>query len=323
MLSTPPEEWTQRLPDDKATRHPFRGRLLTFDELAALRASERLDVQSTVEARRERYRACRKAIAALADVFAAARIDVAVLIGNDQMECFRGDVMPAFGVMWGETIRNSMYDEARLASLPPGIAISIPGYIPPDGAEYPGVPDLGRHIIECAIREGFDVTSIRDMPYGETPHAFGFIYRQIMNDRPVPSVPVFVNTYYPPNQPTVQRCAEFGSMLVRAIESWKSHARVAIIGSGGLTHFAIDEEFDRRFLDALRTNDLDSLTSLDEFDFQSGTSELKNWIPVASAMAAVGLTGHLVAYVPCYRSAAGTGTGMGFMYWQESREPLA
>ena len=42
-------------------------------------------------------------------------------------------------------------------------------------------------------------------------------------------------------------------------------------------------------------------------------------IPVvraAGAMAQLGLEPHLLDYVPCYRSEAGTGNAMGFVYWQ-------
>ena len=66
-----------------------------------------------------------------------------------------------------------------------------------------------------------------------------------MRDRPVPSVMVTVNAFFPPNQPTVRRCHAFGQSILRAIQSWESDARVALIASGGLTHFVIDETVDQ------------------------------------------------------------------------------
>jgi 3-O-methylgallate 3,4-dioxygenase len=114
----------------------------------------------------------------------------------------------------------------------------------------------------------------------------------------------------------VQRCYEFGKSIVRAIQSWSSDARVALIASGGLSHFVIDEEVDRIVLDALRSADITELAQLPEPIFQSGTSEIKNWVPLAGAMAELGLPMTLVDYVPCYRSEAGTGNGMGFVYWE-------
>jgi seryl-tRNA synthetase len=46
-----------------------------------------------------------------------------------------------------------------------------------------------------------------------------------------------------------------------------------------------------------------------------GTAEIKNWYPVISAMNQTKLRYHLVDYVPCYRSEAGTGNAMAFVYW--------
>ena len=38
--------------------------------------------------------------------------------------------------------------------------------------------------------------------------------------------------------------------------------------------------------------------------------------PVVAAMNAAGLRYHQVDYVPCYRSEAGTGNAMAFVYWR-------
>jgi len=36
-------------------------------------------------------------------------------------------------------------------------------------------------------------------------HAFGHIYRQVMRDKVVPNVPIYQNTFFPPNQPKASR----------------------------------------------------------------------------------------------------------------------
>jgi hypothetical protein len=319
MLSTPPDQWGQRVVADRANKeHFYKGGTYDFAQLAKLREKENLGAQVSPEIWAERHAACRRALAEMARVFDRVKPDVAVIVGNDQTELFNPANVPAFAVYWGDTILNHEYSQAFLAKKSPGIAVSVPGHIPPNGAEYPGQPELGRHLIESVMREGFDVSSLRQFPAGcETiPHAYGFVYRQIMGDRPVPSVPVFTNTFYPPNQPTVARCHEFGKSLLRAIQSWDSDARVALIASGGLSHFVIDEDVDRIVLDALRTGDITELANLPESIFQSGTSEIKNWVPVAGAMAELKMPMTLVDYVPCYRSEAGTGNGMGFVYWE-------
>ncbi len=122
---------------------------------------------------------------------------------------------------------------------------------------------------------------------------------------------MFVNTFYPPNQPSASRCYNFGRMLARAIASWPGDQKVVIVASGGLTHFVVNEGFDHRVIETMEKGDAAALTSLPEGMFQSGTSEIKNWIVAAGAMAEAGLSMKWVDYVPCYRSEAGSGSGMG------------
>jgi 3-O-methylgallate 3,4-dioxygenase len=321
MLSTPPDQWGQRVEADKRNpQHWFKGKPYTFNELVALRANEKMQDQITQKVWNERHAACRKAIAKLASVFEEVKPDIAVIVGNDQMEMFTAGTIPAMSVFWGDKLPNEFPDEEEMAALPPGIPISVPGHIPPEGAIYDGLPKLGRHIIDRAIEDSFDVASVTTLPENgrqHIPHAFGFVFRQIMNDKPVPTVPVILNTFYPPNQPTVGRCYEFGKSIVRAIQSWDDKLRVALIASGGLSHFVVDEEVDNAVMDALRKRQIGDVADLGEAVFQAGTSECKNWVPVAGAMADLGYKPNVVDYVPCYRSVAGTGNAMGFVYWKK------
>jgi len=191
---------------------------------------------------------------------------------------------------------------------------------PPGYSESLTLSDLGRHVIGNLGSEGFDVSQLTKLPTGAigsnaAPHAYGFIYRRIMRDKVTPHVPVFVNTFYPPNQPPARRCYQFGQALGRAIAAWPEDLKVAIIASGGLTHFVVDEGFDSEVLEALKKNDACALAGFPENMFQSGTSEIKNWITVAGAMSEAGLKMKLLDYVACYRSEAGTGSAMGFALW--------
>lgn len=319
MLSTPPEQWGQRIAADMANRaHTFRGKTHTFDELVALRRDEGLAQQVTPAMWANRSAACRQAISKLAEVFDRVRPDVAVIFGNDQMELFGDENIPAFAAYWGDTIHNEEYSAERMAKLLPGIPISVPGHIPAGGASYPGHAELAAHIIGEIKSSGFDVAALKRFPshHPTIPHAFGFVYRQVMSDRVIPSVPLFINTFYPPNQPSARRCREFGEAVTRAVHSWEGGERVALIASGGLSHFVIDEMLDEVVLDALRSCDVASLESIHESMFQSGSSEIKNWIPLAAAMAALGWPANIVDYVPCYRSEAGTGNAMAFAWWE-------
>ena len=69
-------------------------------------------------------------------------------------------------------------------------------------------------------------------------------------------VPLLLNTYYPPNVPTAARCHDIGRALRRVLDADTSDLRVAIVASGGLSHFVVDEELDRRVMRALPCREL-------------------------------------------------------------------
>ncbi len=323
LLATPPELWGGRVEADR--RNPslvFRDGTFKFDELAKLRAGENLEAQIELPVKQKRYDACQRAMEEMARVFKEAKPDVAILVGNDQMEVFEDANIPAFMVCFGETVENVPFSEEQKKRLPPGIEVAEPNHHGPTAESYPGHPALGRHLIETLVQKDFDIAASARLPQSASsnisglPHAYGFIYRRIMQDNYVPAVPVFINTFYPPNQPSVKRCFALGNALVDAIASWDEDMRVAVIGSGGMSHFVVDEALDRGFLGAMQRNDKDALMAIPSYNFRSGSSELKNWIPVSGAMNEVGLKMSYLEYQPLYRSAAGTGSGMGFAIWR-------
>ena len=320
LLSTPPDMWNLRAEWDKKQLHPFRGREYTYEELKAERRGENLAAQITPEERRRRYDACQRAIEQLAQIWAAAKPDVAVIFGNDQMELFSKELIPAFFVYAGETVESGPVSEERKAKMDPGIAVSLDGHKPKERRTYPTLPALARRIVDQAMQEEFDVSVSTRLPAGphgsDIPHAFGFIYERIMKGKVVPNVPLFTNTFYPPNQPSAKRCYRFGEIVAKAIEGWDSDLRVAVFGSGGLSHFAVNEEFDKEVIAAVRAGDKAKLTALPHDLLQEGTSEVKNWIPLSAVMTRTKLAPNFIDYVPCYRSEAGTGNAMAFMYWQ-------
>ena len=323
LLGTPPELWTGRVQAD--IQNPalaFRGKTYDFEALSKLREAENFGPQIELPVRQKRYDACQKAIAELARVFAETRPDVVVMLGNDQMEIMGDDNQPAFMVCHADRLDNVPFSEEQKKRLGPGVAVAEPNHHPSTPKTYPGHPALGLHLIRKLMEQNFDVASSRVLPERPEsrltglPHAFGFFYQRVMGDTAPPTVPVFTNTFYPPNQPTARRCLDFGTAIARAVEAWDSDLRVAIIGSGGMSHFVVDEKFDREFLEAFANRDPGPLLSFPENYYVSGNSELKNWIPTKSAMDAAGLKMTLVDYQPLFRSLAGTGSGMGFAYWR-------
>lgn len=272
----------------------------------------------------QRFDACQRALDTLAERFNEARADVVILLGNDQREVFKEDLTPSITVYAGECIENIPLTEAQVARLPPGVAIAEEGHCPPDGATYPGAPDVADALVRALCDRHFDVARSVRLSGGEDrqhgiPHAFGFLYRRIMRDAPPPSVPIFLNVGVAPNQPRAARCLAFGHALRAAIEQLPGDLRVAVLASGGMTHFVIDEALDRRVLNAFGEHDEAALADIPEPYFNGNTAEIKSWYPLAAAMHDIDWRMTLVDYVPCYRTEAGTGNAMAFAYWTPAK----
>jgi hypothetical protein len=320
QLHTTVEQWALRVKADKARKHLFRRGSYSFDELVAMRRDEGLEARSGRAAMTESHRRCRVGMSVLADKWSEIKPDIAVILGNDQNEMFETEQLnPAFTVFCGAKIPNYTQSEERRRELPPGVAEGEHGHATDEYTEYEGVPNLAHRIVDELIAHDFDVAVSKSWPANArngAPHAFGHIYRQVMRDQVVPNVPIIQNTFFPPNQPTARRAYAFGRAVKKAIDSWSADKTVAVFGSGGMSHFVIDEEFDRAFVDALRRKDSKYLSSIPLVDLQSGTSELKSWITLAGVLEDLDCTMHEIDYVPCYRSAAGTGTANGFYWWE-------
>ena len=50
------------------------------------------------------------------------------------------------------------------------------------------------------------------------------------------------------------------------------------MASGGLSHFVVDEELDRRVMCALETGDAATLRAIPRPALKSGSSEILNWV---------------------------------------------
>jgi 3-O-methylgallate 3,4-dioxygenase len=311
QLSTPPEFWPMHGERDK--RNPglltTDGTPITYEALLDT-APPSMAKELTLETWQSRYEACQKGIAQLAETLARVSPDIVVIVGDDQEELFSDENMPAVLVYWGEELLNlPLYADTPS----PALRAAAWAYGKKE-ATYPVAADIGKHLIKCLIDEEFDVAHSRMLKPGRgMGHAFSFVYGRIMNGKSIPTVPVMVNTYYPPNQPTPKRCYDLGRAVRSAIEAWPGDARVAVIGSGGLSHFVIDEALDHQVLKAMQSKDVDGIYALPRKRLDSGTSEIRNWIVTAGAVEHLDM--QVIDYVPCYRSPAGTGCAMAFAAW--------
>jgi hypothetical protein len=276
-------------------------------------APKGLDEALQPEAMRARYERCQAGIAKLRDAIGKVAPDIIVIIGDDQKEMLLENNLPAFLVYWGKEIYNrpttkiepwDWYTEARRR------------YYEPEPKAFPVASDLGEHLVGALMEANFDVAQSTRQPenVGEGEgHAFAFPREILMPNKSVPVVPVCINAYYPPNQPSAQRCYNFGKALARAVQSWPKNARVAFIATGGLSHFCLDEEFDRNLIAAMQLKNESAITATPPAKLKSGSGEIRNWIALAGAMESLNL--NWSDYVPCYRSPAGTGTGIAFAIW--------
>ena len=86
----------------------------------------------------------------------------------------------------------------------------------------------------------------------------------------IPNLPIYQNTFFPPNQPPARRSYDFGLQVGEAIRSWDSDMKVVVFGSGGMSHFCIDEAWDKKFMDAMISGDIAYLKSIPLDELQAG-----------------------------------------------------
>jgi len=316
QLSTPPDGWALRGENDKRNRALIGadGIVSDYEGLLARTDVARIAKEITPEKFRQRHQQNQKGIARLVEALYRANLDVLVMVGDDQQEYLQDDNMPGFCIYWGDEVKVTGRGADPATGNQPLIGYSTEERILPTHSA------LGRHLIEYLVEAEFDVgrSSFLDpnrggRAKGGIGHAFGFIYHRIMSQEVIPAVPIMVNTYYPPNQPTPRRCYDLGRALKSAIEAWPAQARVGIMASGGLSHFVVDEELDQMALAGMREKNPTRLSQLPREKMNSGSSEIRNWIVVAGATEHLDM--ELLDYVPCYRSPAGTGCAMGFARW--------
>jgi len=312
MLNMEPEAWIVRGQHDRNNKflRDAEGNECTYEDLLRA-ASPSVMKEITMDKIAERHEANQRGIDSVRKALYDAKVDILVMFGDDHMEVFNNEIMPPVAVYWGEKFPYVQYGILKWP-YEPNLKPDL--WYWDEAREFPVASDLGRHLIESLMHDNFDVSHSKSYRSGiGMSHSYAFVYRRVMTEGVIPTVPIHLNTYFPPNQPTPERCYRLGQAVRRAIESWTGDARVAVLGSGGLSHFVVDEDLDHKFLSALKSNSIESHAALPLKKLNSGNSELRNWSAVAGAMEHLDM--QLFDYVPCYRSPAGTGCAMAFAQW--------
>ena len=321
MLSMTAPSWERwgRRDAQKTDLYDEAGQHLDYEELLS-RNGDHFAAELTQPVMEAKVLRCAQAVDRLREAVAAARLDAMIVIGDDQGEHLFSDNLPGVLVYHGATLANTQAVVPNDA--PPEIVELTNGYYEPNGdVDYPVDVTLALHVIDHLLNAGFDVATSDKLPKDRAEgHAIQFAHRRILGPD-LAIVPILVNTYNPPSQPRVARCYNLGVAVGEAIRSLPGDARVGVLASGGVSHFVVLEAFDRALLAAFERHDTEHFLSIPEPVFQSGTSEIKNWIAAAGACRQ--LRFETVDYVPGYRSLAGTGTGMALGIWAQPKERVA
>ena len=221
-----------------------------------------------------------RAMQELGKVLDETKPDAVIVFGADHVETFSVSCVPSFAVVAGD--RAIAKFAGREHNLP----------IHRELAE-----DLLNKLV---VEKNFDMAYSEDAELG---HAFSIPFEYILGKREIPVVPFFTNTYVPP-LPTPRRCAALGQAVAEIIKGRKE--RVAIVASGGMSHFPGTEkyhypefDFDRWLVSQMEVGNADALlnmtgTQLDEV----GNTELLNWAVLYGAIGPQ--PGELIDYIPTW-----------------------
>lgn len=316
LLTLDSEQWKHRASVDYAnTRlNTSDGRWLSYADLLAEVGPRYSDVVS-LDILHAKAATCAAALKRLAAELVRARPDTVIIIGDDQAELFGPANQPLIAIYHGEEI--AMSNKYGYEESPDWIQTMGRGYLMDDLHRVPGNPLMARQLISNMVDLGVDVSSVAsvvDPVKAGFGHAYGFIFKRLMRGMNVPVVPVLLNTYFSPNVPTSARAFDIGQALAQAVQNLPGDERVAIVASGGLSHFVVDEQLDRGTLRAMEQGDVAALRSIPRGSLNSGSSEILNWITMAGALHG-NVNSQWTEYIPLYRTPAGTGVGAAFACW--------
>lgn len=315
MLVSRREDWQhgfRQIDTKNAHYYDKQGRKTDYQTLLAA-APAGAEAMVSLERMGERFDAAQAAMDALGRRILDARLDVLLIVGDDQTELFSTRNNPALAIYYGPTIRNTAREPASPGD-PWVKSARMWRHEPEADREYPVKSDLAEWLIRQLCDRDFDIAALDGLAPGQYEgHAFQFVHRRLLKGADLPVIPVILNTFDPPNQPTPRRCVALGKALRELVAAWPQHLRVGVIASGGLSHFVVDEVLDQQVIAAIRNKDSAALAAFDPQLLQAGSSEIRNWLVVGELARELDL--EWVEYIPGYRSPALTGTGLCFAAW--------
>jgi len=218
------------------------------------------------------------------------RPDVLFFCFNDHATSFFFDHYPTFAL--GVSEQYAIADE--------GLG---PRRIPP----LRGHAALSRHIARSLVDAEFDISIFQDVPLDHGLHSPLTMMWPSQPDWPGRVVPLVVNVIQQP-LPKPSRCFALGKALRKAIESYPEDLKVAMVGTGGLSHQMIgeragfnDERWDREFLELIdRDPERLARMSIEDFMRLGGNegAEIIMWLIMRGALAPNARKIHQNYYLP-------------------------
>ena len=223
--------------------------------------------------------------------------DVALVIYNDHANGIDLEVVPTFAI--GTADRYDVADEGWGRRPVP---------------EVIGDAELSQHLVESLVDDGFDITLFQELDVDHGLTVPLSIYCPDPGDAwPCPVIPIIVNVIQYP-QPTAARCYALGKAIRRALDSYEPDLKVAIFGTGGMSHQLagaragfVNPDFDAMYLDAIQT-DPEKLAAFtrEELIREAGSEgiELIMWLVMRGAMDDEIRRVHETYHVPASNTAA-------------------
>lgn len=223
--------------------------------------------------------------------------DVAIVVYNDHANALGLEMIPTFSIGTAES-----YD------------VADEGYGPRKVPNVVGAPELSEHLLVNLVDEGFDMTVLQELDVDHGLTVPLSVYTPDPGDSwPCRVVPMLVNVLQYP-QPTAKRCLQLGEALGRAIRSFPQDIKVAVFGTGGMSHQLsgeraglINQEFDRNFLEKIET-DPESLSEISRAEYveQAGSEgiEMIMWLIMRGALGDNIRRVHDTYHVPASNTAA-------------------
>ena len=316
LLTLTTDQWERRSEVDYANTqlNHSDGRLVSYEELLEEVGPKFVHI-ATIENYKVAAQACDDALEFMSNQLASAKPDLVIIIGDDQRELFTASNQPAIAIYHSKYLTTST--KYADPSRPLWAKQMGQGYMMDDQYKIKSNPEFALELIHGLVDENFDISSCSESNLSNhlgIGHAYGFIVKHLIKNEHIPIIPILLNTYYSPNVPSANRCYQLGEALQRVINKSKSNAKIAIIASGGLSHFIVDEILDQNIFQAFKEKKHEWLRNIPRGALNSGSSEILNWIVTAASVNHFSLSWH--QYYPIYRTPAGTGVGTAFAIWK-------